>query len=90
MEQECECVKETECIFDVIARLMNKRCVIETSDGSIRHGTVMSIEWQTIELDGEEVGYPRGLWFDEAAGDGVDFRAILKIAVEEPTDAIED
>lgn len=74
-------------IFDMIEAMMGKRCRLETTDGSVRVESVVSVDYRKIDLkaDGDEVEveYPVTLFFDEGQVDGVDFHTLRSLEVLE-------
>jgi hypothetical protein len=70
---------------ELMKELVGKRCRIETTDGSIRTETIVSVKSQTIALDSETgactVQYPVTLFFDYGEIDGAELRIIKSIEV---------
>ena len=69
-------------IEDAMEELMNKRCRIETTDGSIRHEVVRSAKYLEIKIGDEQVTrYPTALFFDGGEVDGVELSIVKRIDV---------
>lgn len=72
-------------VDDMIGAVLNKKCRLETTDGSIRVENVIGADTRTIMvgLRGEEqdIEYPVTLFFDHAHVDGVELHTLRSIEV---------
>lgn len=67
----------------LLNELIGHRVRVETSDGSIRRGVLSNVTGRNMRLADHACEYPMMIWFDQSDIEGMDFRAIVSIGVEE-------